>query len=159
MSDTTGAATLRPLDAPRSLAEDAADRIREQIHHMIGIKAAHIRFAARKCRFDRHARSFLMPHRAIQPDARRAHADRGDTGPVKGRDGAGEQEPGVASASSELNRHCERRTRAAIQVGLIRSWIASPDIRRTRNDELFNGADQTLVIVPASLKRVGTAHH
>ena len=31
MSDTTGAATLRPLDAPRSLAEDAADRIREQI--------------------------------------------------------------------------------------------------------------------------------
>ncbi|MGH2596727.1 MAG: GntR family transcriptional regulator [Actinomycetota bacterium] len=31
MSETTGAATLRPLDAPRSLAEDAADRIREQI--------------------------------------------------------------------------------------------------------------------------------
>ena len=31
MSDSTGAATLRPLDAPRSLAEDAADRIREQI--------------------------------------------------------------------------------------------------------------------------------
>ncbi len=31
MSDTTGAGTLRPLDAPRSLAEDAADRIREQI--------------------------------------------------------------------------------------------------------------------------------
>jgi GntR family transcriptional regulator, gluconate operon transcriptional repressor len=31
VSDTTGAATLRPLDVPRSLAEDAADRIREQI--------------------------------------------------------------------------------------------------------------------------------
>ncbi len=31
MSETTSAATLRPLDAPRSLAEDAADRIREQI--------------------------------------------------------------------------------------------------------------------------------
>jgi DNA-binding GntR family transcriptional regulator len=31
VSDTTGAATLQPLDAPRSLAEDAADRIREQI--------------------------------------------------------------------------------------------------------------------------------
>ncbi len=31
MSETTGSATLRPLDAPRSLAEDAADRIREQI--------------------------------------------------------------------------------------------------------------------------------
>jgi hypothetical protein len=28
MSDAS--ATLRPLDAPRSLAEDAADRIREQ---------------------------------------------------------------------------------------------------------------------------------
>jgi GntR family transcriptional regulator of gluconate operon len=31
VSETTSAATLRPLDAPRSLAEDAADRIREQI--------------------------------------------------------------------------------------------------------------------------------
>ncbi len=31
MSEVTGATTLRPLDAPRSLAEDAADRIREQI--------------------------------------------------------------------------------------------------------------------------------
>lgn len=31
MNDSSGAATLRPLDAPRSLAEDAADRIREQI--------------------------------------------------------------------------------------------------------------------------------
>jgi GntR family transcriptional regulator, gluconate operon transcriptional repressor len=31
VSETTGSATLRPLDAPRSLAEDAADRIREQI--------------------------------------------------------------------------------------------------------------------------------
>jgi GntR family transcriptional regulator of gluconate operon len=31
VSETTGATTLRPLDAPRSLAEDAADRIREQI--------------------------------------------------------------------------------------------------------------------------------
>jgi DNA-binding GntR family transcriptional regulator len=31
VSETTGSTTLRPLDAPRSLAEDAADRIREQI--------------------------------------------------------------------------------------------------------------------------------
>ena len=31
MSDMPGAATLKPLEAPRSLAEDAADRIREQI--------------------------------------------------------------------------------------------------------------------------------
>jgi GntR family transcriptional regulator of gluconate operon len=31
MSDTSSSAMLRPLDAPRSLAEDAADRIREQI--------------------------------------------------------------------------------------------------------------------------------
>ena len=31
MGEVTGAITLRPLDAPRSLAEDAADRIREQI--------------------------------------------------------------------------------------------------------------------------------
>jgi DNA-binding GntR family transcriptional regulator len=31
VADTTGTAALRPLEAPRSLAEDAADRIREQI--------------------------------------------------------------------------------------------------------------------------------
>lgn len=31
MADTTRAAALQPLEAPRSLAEDAADRIREQI--------------------------------------------------------------------------------------------------------------------------------
>ncbi len=31
MAETTGAAALQPLEAPRSLAEDAADRIREQI--------------------------------------------------------------------------------------------------------------------------------
>ena len=32
MTDTPGATALKPLEAPRSLAEDAADRIREQIH-------------------------------------------------------------------------------------------------------------------------------
>jgi GntR family transcriptional regulator of gluconate operon len=31
VSETVGTAALRPLEAPRSLAEDAADRIREQI--------------------------------------------------------------------------------------------------------------------------------
>lgn len=31
MNETVGTAALRPLEAPRSLAEDAADRIREQI--------------------------------------------------------------------------------------------------------------------------------
>jgi GntR family transcriptional regulator, gluconate operon transcriptional repressor len=31
VADTRGTAALRPLEAPRSLAEDAADRIREQI--------------------------------------------------------------------------------------------------------------------------------